>query len=51
MTAKQIRITLTLSEKERDYLLQAYRRYVTMETGEILTLNKWLLNRVIEALQ
>ena len=51
MAAKQIRITLTLSEKERDYLLQAYRRYVTLENGEILTLNKWLLNKVIEALK
>ena len=48
--AKSVKILLTLTEQEREYLREAYKRYVSMEPGEILTMNKWLLNKVIEAI-
>lgn len=51
MATKQIRVVLTLSEQERDYLQDAYKRYVSLSNGEILTLNKWLLNKTIEAIK
>lgn len=51
MASKQIRLWLTLSEKEKDYLVDAYKRYVSLSTGDILTMNKWILNRIIEAIK